>query len=147
MVIVSGCLLGIHCKYNGGNNLSEKVLARYRTQGILPLCPEQLGGLTTPRVPAEIVGGAGQQVLEGQARVMTADETDVTEAFIRGAEETLATAKIFQVEKAILKACSPSCGAGTIYDGSFSGKMISGDGVTTALLKAHGIEVITEKDL
>lgn len=147
MIIVSGCLLGINCKYNGGNNLSQKVLEGYQSQGILPLCPEQLGGLTTPRVPAEIVGGSGQQVLEGKAKVMTAEGVDVTEAFIRGAEETLAVAKTFQVKKAILKACSPSCGAGCIYDGTFSGKKIPGDGVTTALLKAHGIEVVTEADL
>lgn len=146
MILVSGCLLGINCKYNGGSNLSEEILAHIKTHGGIPVCPEQLGGLTTPRVPAEIFGGAGADVLKGSAQVRTKDGCDVTSAFITGAEESLKIAKAFNITKAVLKARSPSCGVGKIYDGSFSGTTSHGDGVTAALLKENGIEVYTEEN-
>ncbi len=146
MIMVSGCLLGLNCKYDGGNNLSQRLLAELATEGIVPVCPEQLGGLTTPRGPAEIQGGDGLAVLEGNARVLNKEGQDITEAFRRGAEETLKLAQLLEIERAVLKARSPSCGCGIIYDGSFSGKKRTGDGVTVALLKKNGIVVMTEED-
>jgi len=145
MILVSACLLGVNCKYNGGNNLASELIRLLEAEGMVPVCPEQLGGLGTPRVPAEIQGGEGNDVLEGHARVLSKEKEDVTEAFVKGAEETLKLAKLFDVKKAVLKARSPSCGCGIIYDGSFSAKTINGDGVTTALLKKNGIEVLTEE--
>lgn len=146
MILVSGCLLGINCKYNGGNNLSERVKVHFKGQSIIPFCPEQLGGLTTPRAPAEIQGGDGLGVLKGKARIIAKDGSDVTDEFIKGAHETLRMAQLLGVSQAVLKARSPSCGVDKIYDGSFSGKVIPGDGVTAALLKEHGIKVYTEEN-
>lgn len=145
MILVSACLLGVNCKYNGGNNLSTELIMLLEAEGLLPVCPEQLGGMTTPRVPAEIQGGEGIDVIEGTAKVFNRAEEDVTEAFIKGAEETLKLAKLFDIKRAVLKARSPSCGSEIIYDGSFMAKTKVGDGVTTALLKQNGIEVLTEE--
>jgi uncharacterized protein YbbK (DUF523 family) len=110
----------------------------------IPVCPEQLGGLSTPRNPAEIVGGDGEDVLDGKARVIDNQGRDVTDAFIRGAYETYRIAKTIGADEAILKEKSPSCGSCWIYDGSFQGKKKPGVGVTTALLKRKGIKVISE---
>jgi uncharacterized protein YbbK (DUF523 family) len=112
-----------------------------KTYQLIPVCPEESGGLSTPRPPAEIVGGDGDAVLDGKAKVMTADGTDVTEAYLRGAHHALEMAQSHGATHVILKARSPSCGCDTIYDGTFSGTLTSGDGVTTALLKRHGITV------
>lgn len=146
MILISACLCGENCKYNGGNNKSDKVLAQFEGNELLKVCPEVLGGLSTPRVPAEIQGGTAQDVLEGRARIQTATGVDVTEAFIKGAQEVFALAQTYSIQKAVLKAKSPSCGKGVIYDGSFSGKRIVGNGVTTQLLLNSGIEVVTEED-
>ncbi|MEM1565725.1 MAG: DUF523 domain-containing protein [Candidatus Bathyarchaeia archaeon] len=137
MKLCSACLLGVKCRYDGQDSLNEKVVELLKTEILIPVCPEQLGGLPTPREPAEIVGN----------RVITKSGEDVTNKFLRGAMETLRIAKLFGVKEAILKQGSPSCGCGKIYDGTFSGKTIRGDGITTALLKKHGIKVITEEDL
>lgn len=145
MILVSGCLLGVNCKYNGGNNISTELIRLLGAEGLLQVCPEQLGGLTTPRAPAEIQGGEGIDVIEGTARVLNRAEEDVTEAFLKGAKETLKLAKLFDIKRAVLKARSPSCGCGIIYDGSFTANTKAGDGVTTALLKQNGIEVLTEE--
>lgn len=136
-ILVSACLLGINCKYNGGNNLKEKVLEYIKDKEVIPICPEILGGLSTPRFPSEIIGD----------KVINNQQTDVTSEYKKGAEEALKLAKLFNVKKALLKSKSPSCGCGKIYDGTFSGTLIDGDGITTKLFKENNIEVITEIDL
>jgi uncharacterized protein YbbK (DUF523 family) len=136
-ILVSACLLGIDCKYSGGNNYNEKVLEYIKDYEVIPVCPEIMGGLSTPRPPSERVGN----------KVINNQNIDVTKEYIKGANETLKLAKLFDAKKALLKAKSPSCGKGKIYDGSFSGTLIEGNGVTVDLLQSNGIEVITEQDL
>lgn len=131
-LLVSACLLGANCKYSGGNNYSPAAAALAERFELIPVCPEQLGGLPTPRVPAERVGD----------RVLTRDGADVTDAYRLGAEKTLETALANGVKRAALQERSPSCGCGAIYDGTFSGRLVPGDGVTAALLREHGIEII-----
>ncbi len=147
MILISGCLIGVNCRYDGKNSFKEKLMKYFNDKNIIPVCPEQLGGLSTPRPPAEIRGGDGKDVLRGQAKVVRIDGLDVTDEFIKGANETLNIMKSLGITKAILKAKSPSCGVGKIYDGSFSGTLTSGDGVTTALLKENGIEVYSDEDI
>jgi uncharacterized protein YbbK (DUF523 family) len=127
----------VKCRYNGKSALNKKVVSLLRSEVLIPVCPEQLGGLPTPREPAEIVGN----------RVFTISGRDVTENFIRGAKETLRIAKLFNISEAVMKQGSPSCGFGRIYDGTFSGKTRKGEGVTATLLKKHGIKIVTEEDL
>jgi len=147
MYLVSACLAGINCKYSGENNYDEKVVKLVRNNKATLVCPEQLGGLKTPRATAEIINGTGEDVLDGKAKVITSENEDVTAEFIKGAEETLKIAKLLNISKAVTKSQSPSCGCLKIYDGSFSKQLINGDGVTVALLKRNGIEVITDKEL
>jgi uncharacterized protein YbbK (DUF523 family) len=137
MKLCSACLLGVKCRYNGKSALNRKVVALLKAEVLIPVCPEQIGGLPTPREPAEIRG----------KRVITKSGKDVTENFLQGAQQVLKLAKLFGVKEAVLKQGSPSCGCGRIYNGTFSGKTVKGDGVTTALLKKNGIKVITEEDL
>ena len=134
-ILVSACLLGIDCKYSGGNNYSEEVMEYLKDYEIIPICPEQLGGLPTPRPASEII----------KDKVINNEGTDVTYNYQNGAEEALKIAKLLGIKKALLKAKSPSCGNGKIYDGTFSGTLIDGDGITTKLLKENNIEVITIK--
>lgn len=134
-ILVSACLLGTNCKYSGGNNYSEEVMEFLKEYEIIPICPEQLGGLPTPRPASEIIGD----------KVMNNEGTDVTSNYQKGAEETLKIAQLLGIKKALLKAKSPSCGNGKIYDGTFSGILTTGDGITTKLLKENNIEVITIK--
>ena len=148
MILVSACLLGIECKYNGSSNLNSDVLSFLRDRArFAALCPELLGGLSIPRGPYEIVGGAGKEVLEGNARVLSAKGEDVTEEFLRGARTTLEMVQRNGISLAILKARSPSCGVGQIYDGTFSGRIIEGDGVTAALLREEGIRLVSDDGL
>ncbi len=141
MVMVSACLLGKNCKYNGGNNLREEMTSLM--EGKIEFCPECEGGLSVPRIPSEIEPGFdGFDVVAGRARVFDKNGNDVTAEFIKGAEMTLETALKNNIEKAYLKQSSPSCGCGLIYDGSFGGMKKSGFGVTAALLKINGIEVV-----
>ena len=142
-ILVSACLIGVNCRYDGDNSCNENVVNRMKTDELVPVCPEEAGGLPTPRPPVEIVGGDGNDVLDGKAKVLTADGEDKTEAFLKGARHALQLAQSQGATCVILKSRSPSCGCGTIYDGSFSGTLTSGDGVTTALLKRHGIKVIS----
>ena len=137
MIIVSACLAGIKCAFDGESRSCQKVIDLVREGKAIPLCPEQLGGLPTPRLPAE-------KRLE---RVCREDGKDVTEEFRRGGEETLRIAKLVNCKKAILKGNSPSCGSGLIYDGTFSGTLIEGDGVCAALLKKNNIKVYTEEEM
>lgn len=137
MIIVSACLAGMHCRYDGGEKSNEEVLRLVAEGKAIPLCPEQLGGLTTPRLPCEIIKG----------RVIRKDGVDVTAEFERGARDSLTLTKLAGANEAILKAKSPSCGIGRVYDGSFSGKVVPGDGVFAALCRQEGITLRTEEDL
>jgi Uncharacterized conserved protein len=148
MKLISACLLGIKCAWDGKDNYkSDKAIELLNSETLIPVCPEQLGGLKTPRIPQEIQRGTGEDVLERKGKVLNRNGEDVTAEFITGAGETLKIAKLFHIREFIGKSKSPSCGCGQIYDGTFSQKLIDGDGVTTALLKRNGIRVISEEDL
>jgi uncharacterized protein YbbK (DUF523 family) len=147
LTLVSACLMGIPCRYDGGSCPQDQLQALAAKGSVLPLCPEVVGGLPTPRPPAEIRGGDGSDVLEGQAQVVNIEGKDVTAQFLAGAQEALRVAQRWGIKEAILKARSPSCGVGQIYDGSFSGRLVEGDGVTTALLKREGIIVRNEEEM
>ena len=134
-LLISACLLGCCCRYDGASKPQPWVEALAQKHTLIPVCPEQMGGLPTPRTPSERVG----------AKVLMKDGTDVTAQYRRGAEEALRLYALFRCDGALLKARSPSCGLGAIYDGSFSGTLIPGDGVTAELLKQHGIPVWTEE--
>ena len=136
-ILVSACLLGCPCRYDGKSKPNDAVLTLMEHHTLIPICPEQMGGLATPRVPAERKDGG----------VFTERGGDVTEQYRRGAEEALRLARLYGCKYAILKERSPSCGSGQIYDGSFSRRLIDGDGVTAQLLKAHGITVLGESEV
>lgn len=136
-ILVSACLLGKNCKYNGGNNLNQGVLDFVEGHEVIGVCPEQLGGLSTPRLPAEIVAGL----------VTNKEGVSVDNEFRKGAQEALAVALENKVDLAILQSRSPSCGVKEIYDGSFSGKKIKGQGVFAKLLTAHRIKVLDAEDV
>ena len=143
MYLISSCLCGVNCKYSGGNNLNKKCLELLKEgKGIL-VCPEQLGGLSTPRLPSEIIGKA-ESILQGMDKIINKNNIDVTKEFLKGAEETLKIAKLYNIKKAILKDGSPSCGVNYVYDGSFKGKKIKGNGLTAEILIKNGIEVISD---
>jgi len=148
MKLVSACLLGIKCNWSGDDKYkNERAIELSKVETLIPVCPEQLGDLPTPRAPQEIHGGTGDDVLSGRCKVMNKDGRDVTRQFIRGAEETLKIAKQLKAKEFITKSGSPSCGFEQIYDGSFSGRLIDGNGVTTALLMRSGVKIISEEDL
>lgn len=145
-VLISACLAGRACRFDGTGALDDTVSQLVAEGRAVLVCPEVDGGLGTPRPPAEIVGGDGIDVIEGRARVMTQDGLDVTEAYLAGARRALATARRAGATMAILKARSPSCGKGAVYDGTFSRTLTTGDGVTAALLRAEGITVLTDEE-
>ncbi len=147
ILLVSACLLGINCKYNGGNNTNKDIVELRSKFKLVPVCPEQLGGCATPRLAAEIQDGDGRDVLEGTAKVIRKNGIDVSSEFRKGAEEVLKIAELMNIDIAILKARSPSCGSGYIYDGTFSGKLKEGNGVTAEILKRNGIKVISEEEI
>ena len=147
MLIVSACLVGVNCKYDGGNNDNNKVKEFLKDKKYVIICPEQLGGLTTPRKPSEINNIGGQEVLKGNSKVISCENKDVTKNFIQGAEETLKIAKEHNAKTAILKAGSPSCGYKKIYDGTFLGNKIQGMGVTAAILNKENIALLDEDDI
>lgn len=140
MKIVSACLCGIPCRYDGESREDPELMELVARGEAIPVCPEQLGGLPTPRIPAEL-NGSGELVFSGEAQAIRADGQDVSEAFMLGAYAALAIAEEHGAEEAILKAKSPSCGKGKIYDGSFTRTLTEGDGVTAALFEQHGIRV------
>lgn len=144
--LVSACLLGLKTRYDGESAALRGTLA-VPLGRLLPICPEQLGGLPTPRCPAEIAGGDGSDVLAGRAGVWDGQGRDVTGAFLRGARETLFMGRLYSIQGAYFKDKSPSCGSSCIFDGSFCGRLRQGAGVTAALLKEHGIPVFPETDL
>lgn len=137
MKLCSACLLGINCRYNHEPLNCEKVLQLAKSEILIPVCPEQLGGMPTPREPVEQLDD----------KIITQSGKDLTKHYLYGAEQVLKIAQLFGIKEAILKQKSPSCGCGKIYDGTFSDKIIPGDGVTVKLLKEHGIKVISEEDL
>ena len=145
--LVSACLLGICTRYDGGCCPVPRLIELVARGLAVPVCPEVAGGLPIPRPPAEIVGGDGQAVLDGEAPVLTIEGQDATDAFLVGARQTLETVQRLGIRQAVLKDDSPSCGCRRIYDGNFSGRMVSGQGVTAALLQRNGITILSEEDL
>ena len=142
MVMVSMCLAGKICRYDAKvrqSSLMDELKAK--NEEVILFCPECMGGLQTPREPAEIIGGSGEDVLCGTARLINKTGEDVTKEFLAGAQETLALAEKIKPSVIYMKSRSPSCGKGCIYDGTFSGKLIAGNGVTAALLMKHGYRV------
>ncbi len=146
MLVVSACLAGMKVRYNGTDCLEDVIGEMVRSGKAVTVCPEILGGFQTPREPAEIQGGTGEDVLDGTARVVDRSGADVTEQYIAGAIETLGICRKMGATEIVLKENSPSCGSSTIYNGDFSGEKIPGEGVTTALLRRHGIKVWSEED-
>ncbi|WP_406453660.1 DUF523 domain-containing protein [Streptomyces sp. NBC_00876] len=140
-VLVSACLRGVPCRFDGRGKASAEMTAALGDRRPVAFCPEVAAGLPTPRRPAEIVGGDGHDVLDGRARVVDDTGHDVTEAFMDGAGRALAAAQGAGCTEALLMARSPSCGRGTVHDGTFTGSLRAGDGVTAALLERHGITV------
>lgn len=141
MVLVSACLVGVNCKYNGKNNYNEKIFNLVKEGRAIPVCAEQLGGLTTPRLPCEIKN------IDGKRYVLNSNNIDVTKEFERGANEILNLAKSMNIKKAILKSRSPSCGIGKIYSGNFDNTLVDGNGILAELLLCNNIEVITEDEI
>lgn len=147
MILVSSCLAGMKVRYNGTDCLDETVRKLLDDKQAIAVCPELLGGFSTPRESAEIIGGNGEDVLAGTASVIDKSGTDVTDLYIKGAYETLQQALELEATVVVLKENSPSCGSTMIYNGQFSGEKKAGNGVTTALLRQHGIKVISEAGL
>jgi uncharacterized protein YbbK (DUF523 family) len=139
MILISACLVGVNCRYNGKNTVDAGLAGLIKEGKAIALCPEILGELPTPRPPCEIV-----KLDNGEEKIISKDGIDHTNAYIEGALKTLEVCKILGITKAILQSRSPSCGNGTIYDGTFSGQLIDGDGVTTRLLLENGIKVFNE---
>ncbi|RBP89990.1 uncharacterized protein YbbK (DUF523 family) [Cytobacillus firmus] len=147
MILVSSCLAGLEVRYNGTHCLNQKIRQMLDQQQAITVCPELLGGFSTPREPAEIIDGDGAAVLDGKAKVIEKSGRDVTDLYIEGAYITLRKAQELQVTAVVLKEYSPSCGSSMIYNGEFKGNKIPGDGVTSALLKRNGINVVSEEGL
>ncbi|WP_055569335.1 DUF523 domain-containing protein [Streptomyces atriruber] len=140
-VLVSACLRGVPCRYDGRDKASPELDGAVAGRAVVSFCPEAAGGLPTPRRPAELVGGDGHDVLDGTARVVEDTGRDVTAQFVDGARRALAAARHGGCTEALLMPRSPSCGRGAVHDGSFDGGLVAGDGVTAALLERHGITV------
>jgi uncharacterized protein YbbK (DUF523 family) len=141
--LVSACLLGLRTTYDDSSHPHPRLVELAARGRAVPVCPEVAGGLPTPRPPAEIVGGDGHAVLDGQARVLNCHGDDVSAAFIAGAQAALDAAQCWGIKTAVMQPRSPSCGHCQIYDGSFGGRLIDGQGVAAALLARHGIRVIS----
>jgi uncharacterized protein YbbK (DUF523 family) len=148
-LLVSACLLGVNCVYDSTNNKNDQVLRLKKYFRFIPICPEQLGGLSTPRVPQSINTGTGADVLAGKTKVITRDKVDVTDNFLKGANEARHIALLTNARIAILKERSPSCGVNRIYNRhpKKDERIVHGCGVTTALLKKEGIKVFSEEEL
>jgi len=139
MILISACLAGFNVRYNGTNSLDEKIQKLVLENKAVTVCPELMGGFSTPREPAEIVGGNGQDVLDGNATVVESSGRDVTDLYLKGAYATLQKALEVGAIHVILKEYSPSCGSAQIYNGEFNGTKLAGEGVTTALLRRNNI--------
>lgn len=147
MIIVSSCLAGMKVRYNGTDCLDASLQKLLDEGKAAAVCPELLGGFATPREPAEITGGSGGDVLDGIAKVIDRCGNDVTGMYIEGAYQTLDKVREYGASVVVLKENSPSCGSSMIYNGEFTGVKIPGQGVTSALLRRNGIEVISEEQL
>jgi uncharacterized protein YbbK (DUF523 family) len=147
LILVSSCLLGLDTKYSGSSNTNELIKEYCRHGKFIPVCPEQLGGLSTPRAASEIINGSGDEVLYGTCRVITSQGIDETREYIKGAEEVIKLLDLFSISAAILKQRSPSCASKQVYDGTFSGKVRNGQGVTAALLGKYNIPVYSEEEV
>ncbi len=146
-ILVSACLAGRACRFDGSDEKDDRLARLVASGRAVLVCPEEDGGLATPRPPAEIVGGDGNDVLDGRARVVTREGVDVTDAYLEGAHAALEAARRAGARTVVLKARSPACGRGCVYDGSFTRRLRPGDGVTAALLRRNGIEVVTDEEL
>ena len=147
MILVSACLAGLEVRYDGAHCLDGRLGKLIEDGKAMTVCPELLGGFSVPREPAEIIGGDGEDVLDGKAQVITKSGADVTSMYVEGAYETLKKAQEVMATLVILKENSPSCGSSMIYNGDFLGEKIAGNGVTAALLRKHGFRVISEAEL
>lgn len=147
MYLISACLCGVNCKYNGLNNYNEICDKLFTSGKAILVCPEQLGGLPTPRIPSEIIGESSNILNNNNGSVIDKNGNDVTPQFVKGAKETLQIAKRLNIKKAILKDGSPSCGVNYIYNGNFNGSKIKGMGLTAQLLKESSIDIISELEL
>jgi len=145
-LLVSACLVGLDTRLDGRCRRFPTVSSLASRFTLVPVCPEQLGGAPTPRRAAESSGGAGAEVLAGEARVLSVDGADVTDLYLRGAEQVARVARLTGCSAAVLKARSPSCGVGATYDGSFSHTLRPGSGVTAARLEQEGLSLYTEED-
>ena len=141
MILVSACLVGINCKYSGGNNYNQKIFDLVKEGKAIPICPEQLGGLNTPRKPVEL------KVINGKRYAIDNEGNDFTENFERGALEVLNLGKNLNISKAILQPRSPSCGVNKIYSGNFDNKLVDGNGILAELFKQNGIDVLTPNEI
>ena len=147
---MSACLLGVNCNYKGGcsydftkdSRLWSSLLNKYN---IIPICPEQQGGLPTPRIPSELLDKA-EIIEQGKGRIISKEGTDVTHNFVKGAEEIVRLSKMYNVQFAVLKSKSPSCGIKSVYDGSFRGIILDGQGYTAYLLRKNKIKLLDESD-
>ena len=146
MYLISACLCGVNCKYNGANNYNEICDKLFSSGKAILVCPEQLGGLPTPRIPSEMIQKA-EDILKREGKIFTKDGRDVTEEFVKGANEVEEIAKKLNIEGAILKDGSPSCGVNYVYDGTFTGKKIKGRGITAEILVKNGVFVMSENDI
>jgi uncharacterized protein YbbK (DUF523 family) len=144
--LVSACLAGVNCTFRGKNNLSDKIKRMVHDGRAIALCPEVYAYLGVPRENIELVGGDGNDILNGKARAISSSGKDVTESLIAGAHKILNLMNRYGIKEAILKSNSPTCGDGHIYDGTFSYTIRIGDGILAALLKKNGIKVCTEKE-
>lgn len=145
--LISKCLLGVPCRFDGQERINEGT-ATFKAlldSGSIAVCPEESGGLPTPRPPAEIQGGTGEEVLEGKSKIVNIDGRDVTSEYLLGAKEILETAQQSEIKMAILKSRSPACGVEQIYDGSFNGRLKKGRGIAAALLIKNNIKVISDE--
>ena len=146
MYIISACLCGVNCKYSGKNNLNDRCMKLFREGKAVLVCPEQLGGLPTPRNPVEL-NNTASEVINGNGKAISNQGEDVTKQFLDGAYETLKIARELGATRAILKEGSPSCGSNFVYDGTFTGNKIKGKGITAQLLEDEGIMVFSDEDL
>lgn len=152
MKLCSACLVGINCKWNGKSNSIPKLIKKFRTGELLAICPEQLGGLATPRPPCGILNATGKEVIINQAKVINHKGKNYTKEFLKGSKKVLKIAKELGIKEAILKRTSPCCGVKKTWQmrrqgNKYKNYLVDGDGVLTALLKRNGLKVISEKDL
>jgi len=147
MIIVSACLSGVKCRYDGQSRDNECVKKLVGQRKAIPLCPEVLGGRPVPREPVEITGGTAEDVFSGKAVIRDKNGADVTTDVMKGVAEVLAAVRRLNIDTVVLKTKSPTCGCGQVYDGTFSGKLIDGDGILTAALIKEGIKVYTEESI